>query len=176
VKAYAVILALLLPLLAGCANEYWPNRLHDAADIFTLIVGYGGGVKARVGPLHAGLFAGTDYAGLRGGEAGLFPNDAAFPNDGELTLVSAEDFFCPGERDKSFKARGGFLLAGPSYSTTVSPFEWHLHSHPFYYYTEIEAAIGIGGTLRAGFNPGEFVDFLLGFVGIDIFHDDKPGS
>lgn len=43
---------------------------------------------------------------------------------------------------------------------------------PWWYFTEIEAVGGLGLTLRMGVNPGEFVDFLLGWFGIDIFNDD----
>ncbi len=32
--------------------------------------------------------------------------------------------------------------------------------------------IGLGGTLRLGFNPGELLDFLLGWFTIDIYNDD----
>jgi len=40
------------------------------------------------------------------------------------------------------------------------------------YWTQIEAVIGIGGTLRLGFNPGELLDFILGWTTIDIYGDD----
>lgn len=42
--------------------------------------------------------------------------------------------------------------------------------HPFY--TQVEVVGGLVGTLRVGLNPGEFVDFLLGFARIDFFDDD----
>ena len=41
-----------------------------------------------------------------------------------------------------------------------------------FYLTQIEVAAGLGGTLRLGFNPGELLDFILGFTTIDIFNDD----
>ena len=40
------------------------------------------------------------------------------------------------------------------------------------YYTQIEVAVGFGGTLRLGCNPGEALDFIAGWFGIDIFGDD----
>src|SRR5690554_1302340 len=63
-------LAVLLPLVVvatGCATPYMIDRGRDAADIFTATVGIGGGAKARVGPLHAGLFMNCDMYGLRNG-------------------------------------------------------------------------------------------------------------
>ena len=39
-------------------------------------------------------------------------------------------------------------------------------------YTQLEVVIGLGGTLRLGFNPGVLLDFLLGWFTIDISYDD----
>ena len=48
--------------------------------------------------------------------------------------------------------------------TTIGPFD---RGH-----TQIEAAIGIGPSLRLGFNPGELLDFILGWTTVDIYGDD----
>jgi hypothetical protein len=46
-----------------------------------------------------------------------------------------------------------------------------------YYITQVEAAVGLGGTIRLGINPGELVDFLLGWMTIDFYGDDvQPQS
>jgi hypothetical protein len=42
--------------------------------------------------------------------------------------------------------------------------------HPFY--TQIEVAGGFIATLRVGFNPGELLDFIVGWTTIDLFGDD----
>ncbi len=42
----------------------------------------------------------------------------------------------------------------------------------FPYYTQVEAVVGLGYTLRLGFNPGELIDFLLGWTTLDLCHDD----
>ena len=39
-------------------------------------------------------------------------------------------------------------------------------------YTQMEVVVGLGGTLRLGFNPGELLDFILGWATIDIYNDD----
>lgn len=41
-----------------------------------------------------------------------------------------------------------------------------------YRVTQIEVAGGVGRTIRLGFNPGEFLDFILGWTTLDIFDDD----
>jgi len=41
-----------------------------------------------------------------------------------------------------------------------------------YRLTQIEAMAGCGHTLRLGFNPGELLDFVLGWAAIDIYDDD----
>jgi len=46
-----------------------------------------------------------------------------------------------------------------------------LYMH-WYYYTQMEAALGLGGTIRIGVNAGEILDFLFGWFGVDIMHDD----
>ena len=39
-------------------------------------------------------------------------------------------------------------------------------------WTQIEVAAGLFGDVRLGFNPGELLDFLLGFFGADLYGDD----
>ena len=41
------------------------------------------------------------------------------------------------------------------------------------YYTQCEVAVGtFFPSIRLGFNPGELLDFILGWTTIDIFRDD----
>ncbi len=47
-------------------------------------------------------------------------------------------------------------------------------TYPYYYYTQVEAVLAIGGGFRVGVNPGELLDFLLGFTTLDLFGDDVP--
>jgi hypothetical protein len=39
---------------------------------------------------------------------------------------------------------------------------------------DIEAQVAIVAYVDVGWSPGEFLDFLLGFLTIDIAKDDKP--
>ena len=83
-------------IATGCATPYMKDRGRDAADIFTASIGYGGGVKARVGPVNPGLFLEVDVAGFRGGS--WFPVDKRVHGwgfyNGEInfTLFTVEAF------------------------------------------------------------------------------------
>jgi len=170
-----VILLFLTTALSGCAGTggYLKDRGRDAADIFTATVGLGGGAKARVGPVHAGLFANEDQVGLRGGKAQKFcPCVELEMMDIDVTLISVENFSLKNDnRNKEHSAIGAVGLSGALIDPDfVGPGRDLRHSLP--YYTQIEVAAGLGPTIRLGFNPGELVDFLLGWFTIDIFADD----
>ena len=42
--------------------------------------------------------------------------------------------------------------------------------------TQLDLTIGVGVSIRLGFNPGELLDFALGFVGLDLYDDDVAGA
>ena len=189
-----IIFSSLCVLCSRCATGYVADRCRDGADVFTGAFGVGGGVKARLGPVRVGAFFALDKAGLRGGD---FLTGRAmkgtpfdwFPGtvDIDQTISSAESF-CPlvntlaCARGKQYFAAG---LLGLSISTWPSvsggldeDYDWTIKPWPQHlpYYTQIEVAFGVGGTLRLGCNPGELLDFLLGWFGIDIFNDDIEGK
>ena len=39
----------------------------------------------------------------------------------------------------------------------------------------MEVAAGLVGGIRLGFNPGELLDFIMGFLGLDLYGDDLEG-
>lgn len=171
-----VLLLLASAITSGCASTkaYLADRGRDAADVFTVSVGVGAGVKARVGPMHAGLAAMHDTMGLQGGGVFRYPvNQRCLDTlDLETTFSLAEVFSLPGDkRFKSFEVR---QEVNPLFSRLdpywFEPDENHPLLHP--YYTQIELAGGLVGTLRLGFNPGELLDFILGWTTIDMYHDD----
>jgi hypothetical protein len=167
-------------ICSGCATTgYMGDRMRDAGDIFTATVGVGGGAKARVGPVTAGLFLNSDKAGLRGGE--VFSSTEEFQRTPRETtslipiinycvlLFVNDDFRATPDHDarhKSYQAISFIPLISWVDEPKLDPrAKWP-------YYTQIEAAVGLGGTLRLGFNPGELLDFILGWTTIDIFNDD----
>lgn len=170
-----VFLLMLSSLLTGCATPYMQDRKNDAADIFTATVGYGAGAKARVGPINLGLLLNSDQYGYRKGchvtprhdLSGLGMTDAT------CTLLSLEWFGSgwggiAGERGKYYEALGVCGLSWAEIWGKEHP-PWNANIP---YYTQIDAVIGVGGSLRLGFNLGELIDFLLGWTTIDIFSDD----
>lgn len=160
----------LTAILSGCTMPYMINRGRDAADVFTTTVGVGAGAKARIGPIHAGLFAGIDAAGLRGGELETWSINGCegmglMSIEGTVLSFEAFQYVDQGDRGKDYIAEGFPLISVVEKDKSHRAFV-----HP--YYTQIEVAGGVLGTARLGVNPGELVDFILGWAMIDIFADD----
>jgi len=190
----ATVFLLILTLFpTGCASPaYMVNRGRDAADIFSLSVGAGIGAKARVGPVGTGILLDSPLAGLRGGDwltKSNFNNPGKpipINNDLQLLVAGGETFL----GNRQIQARGKAFTAGmvcglnvPTRTdvriqSTADGRASHARSpklirySPGPYLTQIEFAGGLGLTLRAGFNPGELLDFALGWVGFDLFGDD----
>jgi len=175
--------------LTGCSTPYMIDRRRDAADIFTIGVGVGLGAKARVGPIQTGLLGDIDLVALRGGAVGVF---IPVPDDLQL-LVTGQELFWPvaplglpdPEPDGNvFEKRGKmfytkFDFKHPFWHHVVKDENAAYYCHhvaederALYYYTQIELVGALVGSVRVGFNPGELVDFILGWTTIDIFNDD----
>lgn len=169
VQTLGVALSVTCALSSGCATSgYMKDRLTDGSDILTATVGKGLGAKARIGPMQAGVVGVVDKAGLRGGC--LYKPDP-FENAGAdicFAIVGLDDFNYVGRtmgpRRKEFATT--YCLVPIPYRFKGGP---QLNAS---YWTEIEVVLGVGGTLRLGFNPGELLDFTLGWFGIDIYGDD----
>ena len=181
-KLISLTLALALGLaLTGCAS-YWAARGRDAADIITFQVGTGAGAKARVGPFQAGLLSENGLFGLRGGEfIGTSEYRAATTEspskwDDVIFLVGAERFEGSRpllERGKGFKSRQ-ILLSIPFNLSRDRDYRGAAPApfNPWPYLTNIEAGGGAFLTFRVGANPGELLDFVLGWTTLDLFGDD----
>jgi hypothetical protein len=168
-------LLLSLSLICGCATSgYWADRARDGADIFSLAVGQGLGVKARIGPVTAGLLEDYTAAGLRGGEfcrQDLSERDIDYDKlraiDGQFIVDNAERFnLTKLQRRKNFEASS---LGGGMHIPLLSLLQ---SDSSFAYYAQIEAVAGLYGSVRVGFNVGELFDFIIGWTTIDILHDD----
>jgi hypothetical protein len=168
-------IALGVLLAASSACSYCDDRLRDAGDIFTVVGGIGGGAKARVGPINAGLLFAADQIGWKGGHSMSPWEPPARTGDMDLQLVlfgmdeSQRGFHDGRKRPKAHMA--------PNLIFTL-PTIGHGAEFPEdpSYLTQIEVVLGAGGTLRLGFNPGELLDFLLGIFGVDLFGDDDRKS
>jgi hypothetical protein len=168
-QTVGVAISITCALSSGCAtSSYMKDRMTDGSDIFTATAGKGIGVKARVGPVQAGAIDVVDKTGLRGGR--LY-RPTPFENAGAdicIAIVGLDDFNYMGRtmgpRRKEFATT--YCLVPMPYRFKGGP---QLNAS---YWTQIEVVLGVGGTLRLGFNPGELVDFTLGWFGIDIYGDD----
>lgn len=175
----------LAAISPGCASSYMVDRGRDVADIFTVAVGVGAGVKARVGPATVGAIANVDVVGLRNGLI-LDPYDANVDlqslvvplppcvADSPPYLSFGFEAFqlrapCGSRESLGMIAQSGF----PFITTTlVSGSNQAPLSARLKYWTQIEAAAGLGPSIRIGFNSGELLDFILGWITIDIYKDD----
>lgn len=161
-------------LVSGCAKPYMIDRGRDVADIFSLAVGKGIGLKGRVGPSTFGLLMDYTALGLRGGELcreDLSQIPANYSSrraiDCAMWPVSIERFeLTDNNRGKNFSA-SSYVGDSPI------PFFTKLDSGSnFSYYTDIEIVVAAYYSFRLGFNPGELVDFFLSWTTIDIYKDD----
>ncbi|MDT8390564.1 MAG: hypothetical protein RRC34_08670 [Lentisphaeria bacterium] len=75
-----------------------------------------------------------------------------------------ERFACGCKRDRSWQRGKSFSAKAPL------PF-LGLTRQPEYY-TQIEVVVGVLGSIRLGFNPGELLDFILGWTTLDIYGDE----
>lgn len=180
---------LICAFCAGCGTTgYLANRSRDAADIFTATVGTGVGAKVRIGPVQAGLLAAFDMYGLRGGCFGELRGHQklSFPYD-VLVVAMGRDY--TGEispldyvRDKRYDARTRLPFISTATPRKIYQGEYssefpydHVTRVSGYcesYYTQIEIVCALGPSIRLGFNPGELLDYLLGWTLIDIYGDD----
>ena len=179
-------------LLSGCASDYWGHRYRDALDIVTATTGSGyGGAKIRCGPIGTGVFHEFPEYGLRGGDF-ISPDKMVkgdkLPNgDYQLLVLGGEDFYGTTQniaRAKSFEAvmRAGIniplALVRPNVPReTIAEVQQcsvaNIRTSPIAYLTQIELALGFVKTIRLGLNFGEALDFVLGFITIDILQDDQ---
>ena len=176
IKLFALMI--VATTVCGCATPYMVNRRRDFADIFTCASGSGGGVKARVGPLRTGLF--FEMTGITGLKAGEF--HAVWPGcyegliDVDLLLASHEQFdpeiSTVRERGKVIDSRGVLCLSSPVFRTNWTPYVSAPARQRIPYFTQVEVAVGAWRTLRIGINPGEIVDFVLGWTTLDVYLDD----
>jgi hypothetical protein len=188
-------------LACGCRSTgYLAERRRDMADVATASVGVGVGAKVRLGPAHlTPLMLNLDLAGLRGGEWFHIPDMAMSveqpPQEVGAVWWSSSIWDLPegcSGRER-LRQRGKAFIATPlwlpenaglySWMTDTLPFvstprlAWkrekvRLERYPPTYHTQIELSLAVGGSLRLGLNPGEFVDFVLGWFLVDIYRDD----
>lgn len=172
-------------LVAGCAllsacSSYWQDRLDDAADIFTVTGDARTGAYARVGPFGLGLSKEGWGYGLRGG---VLSWNFSCPPDPSKS--SCSDWIALGYGQQSFWPEDRWaIVRGKEFvaQSTDQRSEWResegvfvarsTWGHSAYYYSQVEIGVGVFFGPRVGVNPGEFLDFVLGWFGVDLYGDD----
>jgi len=170
---------ILMLACSGCAPvlAYVTNRGSDFADIFVVEASIG--LSAEV---HAQV---TKYVGTCLGAA--YQPWGVRLEKGDVMLIERFGFgigvigyFLSAPRDEDdapypgswyYSSSGGFygwLVRIPGHALPEGP-EW-----PDNYNIEVGGCLMLG--THVGFNPIEFVDFLLGFVAVDILDDDSHPS
>ncbi len=155
-KFFSVLFTIVL--LTGCISsddsDYTVDRKRDFNDIFHTGVMLGVGGKAQTGPINLSL--------------GLLLTHLT---ERKIKIISAgigsEEKYLYEKinwaRNKNYKA---VSIAGISYAEP-------LNQNIANYYTQFDAGFGtpLGG-LYFGFNPGELLDWSLGYFGVDVYDDN----
>ena len=111
-------------------------------------------------------------------ELSILPGSAAGETVEEMEDVTAQpdggvNISIIHDRKKEFRARSPFGTTIPLVRKK-SVFKKKEGFAPGYYFTQIDITAGAYYGIRFGVNPGEFIDFLLGWLKIDLYNDDEP--
>ena len=163
--------AIVFLALASCSCKTLQDRWADAKDVVTITLDEGVGARAQVGPADVGFGFFADFVGIRSGCFGTnkighflsgFDVQMLFIGVGASWHDEGAE-----QRSKYYSKTISWLIGRPEYTEGV------LGKPPFPpYYTQVEVAVAfeIGG--RVGVNPGEFLDFMVGWFGLDLYRDD----
>lgn len=172
---------MFVALMTGCApaRAYLVDRGRDAADIFTIAAGMGLGGRVRIGPVHPGVIYCLGDIGLYAGDivecsGGPCNHWATRESIGSSREQMYPRTFPASKRtgrleSKSYIAESSSV---PFITTEFEPFDSSYPSFPHPYWTQCEVQFGLLVSVRSGLNPGELLDFVLGWTTIDIFGDD----
>lgn len=185
-----IVAFVLMVSLTGCTSTkaYFSDRGRDAIDILSIGTGAGLGVGAQAGPVHAGALWYVEKACMR--TAFCTPENSyhgiigqwfdapwiwkshriGYDKDQWQYLVFKCMEYDPvsWEREKSISAATVFFPV----PFLIAPDDYRKGSYPVQFYTQIDIAVALGFGGRVGFNPGELLDFILGWTTIDIYGDD----
>lgn len=153
-------------LFAGCAG-YWRDRGRDAGDMVTASVGFGLGAGVQAGPAATGVGLQFTLVGIDDGSFIDLEGHLPPVVEGGMIVASVK---VGGENDDPRHRGKGYMV--PTFAGVI-PGMWvdDAKAAP-HYWTKVDVSVSLGVGGRLGFNPGELVDFLLGFAGLDVYGDD----
>ena len=160
---FAALGLTLAAFVSGCSG-YWKHRADDLADVARLNVGagYGASVDAsatRYARLSAGSYENTTKAGFVGRQGGIWKEERH-----GIALIAG---YTETSRDP---IHGNAFLPEPDPASGLQP-SWQDQERGA---TEFTLSIHLLVGFEAGIDPGQMLDFLLGFAGIDLYGDDTP--
>lgn len=191
-----VALVVASSVASGCASAatFFGNRIRDLGEVVRVEAGVSPvlGVSVRAaGIVDVGLGGGqidpslglgweygfgyalgatTEQLGSppRGRELGfpIQPLLSQAPFDGAITLLGHFNETLGPHGGGGHAARHACFFVLPAIE--LASHDMWLRVHAF----DVEASVFLGAYVRVGFSPGEFVDFLLGWFGLDIAGDD----
>jgi len=141
----------------------------------------GGSVSSHYTAEFAALFMGADYytsaplddlLPTKKKEKEETPTATGILSGPEKETLPESDALTA-RRGKEFRARSPFGTKIPLQKTRRLLYN-RKELAPLYYYTQLELTAGFYGGVKIGLNLGELLDFLLGFIGLDIMADDAP--
>jgi len=178
------IMVSMAGVMTGCCSPYMVNRGRDAADIFTATLGVGAGAKARIGALQIGALASRDVAGIRNSSFGYWSKGKQSKEIYEYDSFLLPSFWFGID---SFDAGNSTIIQNTSRSgrtVAMKPLPFlsvpvhgdfeveGINRNTLHHYSQIEAVVALGPSIRVGFNPFELVDFIFGWTTLDIMKDD----
>lgn len=177
---YLSLLATILLTCSGCTSAYWLDRGRDFNDVFHMGIGPGIGASGRVSAVQMGIVSEMDFINLRGVQPLHAFGKANTWSTAEMVLSGAEEFkggpaqAIMQQRRKTYGMDKIFMCwmrpMNNAKGTANLP-----HSVSPAFYSDLEVTAGLLLAVRVGFNPGELVDFLLGFFTVDFYSDDVAG-
>jgi len=158
----AVLSFLLIVTASGCTG-WWAHRANDLADVGRLNVGAGFGASldasaTRYGRFSAGSYEDTTKVGFVGREGGVWKEERHGIAFIAGYTETARDPIC-----------GNAWLPEPDPASGLQP-AWADTERGL---TEFTFSLHMLVGLEVGFDPGQLLDFVLGFAGVDIYRDDR---
>jgi len=160
----AVLSFLMIATASGCTG-WWAHRANDLADVGRLNVGAGFGASldasaTRYGRISAGSYENTTKVGFVGREGGLWNEERH-----GIAFIAG---YTETSRDPIY---GNAWLPEPDPASDLQSAWADTERGVAEFTVSLHVLIG----LEVGFDPGQLLDFVLGFAGVDIYRDDGEG-
>ncbi len=178
------ILLIAICFLCGCnsVGNYFTNRGKDFSDIVRTEVGWPAvGVHVDATPLiSSGLdwwYAGPPYGGTAGNYQTRHPDQSAFLGY-SVILFHARGL----DPEPDLRDPHDLEAFSPPYAATLThiphllyPFDDRPNSERLevIHWLDLELDVALGVGVRTRVSPGQLVDFIFGWLGLDLGGDDQ---